>query len=116
MGGTLSEEEKRMARDLDMAAAAAAKEVATVDKMWERMKLDGTPLPHVTLNYSNGPPGNETAVRNGRAAIRAKAVQNIHDTQRMVAESLRKMRELGLTDPRAQEQKGGTPPPTSDCN
>jgi hypothetical protein len=101
---TLDDEAKRMSRDLDAAAASAAREVATVDAMWERMRLDGTPLPHAQApdelpsdvsGAAASMPARE-AVRQERAAVRGRAVQSVRETQRMVADSLRKVRQLGL--------------------
>jgi hypothetical protein len=102
------DEQQRMSRELDAAAVAAAREVATVDAMWERMKLDGTPLPHAEAaaepadaarsRERASTPARE-AMRQERAAVRGRAVQSVRDTQRMVAESLRKVRQLGLGDP-----------------
>lgn len=108
-GSALDDDTKRMSRDLEVAAVAAAREVATVDAMWERMRLDGTPLPHAEAPAEpadgsiSGVPGStpaREAMRQERAAVRGRAVQSVRETQQMVADSLRKVRQLGLGGPK----------------
>lgn len=113
-----------MSRDLDAAAAAAAREVATVDAMWERMKLDGTPLPHAeasaepadaSLSGSAVSTPAREALRVERAAVRGRAVQSVRETQRMVADSLRRVRQLGLPDPTQATAESATGSKAASC-
>jgi len=99
-------DELKMAHDLSAAAAAAAREVATVDRMWDRMRLDDPPPPSFAASTAKssgaGAESEREAEKRERAAIRARAVQNVTETQRMVAESIRRARELGLIDARSE--------------